>query len=46
MSKMMKKQNIILAQHLQIYANSKEASMVRKTQGRQFGLDRLHGSTK
>jgi hypothetical protein len=28
------------------YANSKEASMVRKTQGRQFGLDRLHGSTK
>jgi len=34
-----------MAQQLQSYANSKEASMVRMTQGRQFGQDRLHGST-
>jgi hypothetical protein len=34
-----------MAQQLQTYANSKEASMVRMTQGRQFGQDRLHGST-
>jgi hypothetical protein len=41
---MLKTVKIKLAHQLQIYANCKEAGKVRKTQGRQFGQDRLHGS--
>lgn len=42
---MIKTEEIKMAHQLQIYANCKEAGKVRKTHGRQFGQDRLHGST-
>jgi hypothetical protein len=46
MAQIVKKRQLNSARQLLIIASSKEASTVRKTQGRQYGFDRLHGSTK